>query len=445
MYDSFHSAEVEVWIAMQADEVLARYCVEYARRMNDERRTIGDLYAESAVHESVWSGPVARGAGAIESYLVGFGQGSMAFIGADVAVDEESGAPRVLMLIRDSLFGRHRGMHLRATFAFELDAEGRARCSVADSISPAPRRARAAGHFPGKDPERIRRCLEEPMLELSSGMAIDCSVLVTPDLEGEAQALCDAIVAAGSGRFRPVIRQIHPSDHRVRGSGLFVYPSVVVSHAGRFIRRIEGAVSIEATASALRDLLESPPTFDPFELYNSASEETRSLMRVKGTQRRSGVSQAIAMDGLHAVPPMWLEHDLPEHMRGMLGARRPGDRGGEDLPDLADGEIELARVALDTVHCEVLSLRVRRFEGDGRSVRLTQEEDGSGVEDLPLADSSWVEAPTWERVVRCFFEPDGGPLGGALRYSVSSSLRADIGMVATELVRFECVEPRGAE
>ena len=94
------------------------------------------------------------------------------------------------------------------------------------------------------------------------------------------------------------------------------------------------------------------------------------LRRIKGNYRRALVLASIANDGPDSVPEPWLAHDLSEVLKNMLGAKQPNFRGGEDLPDLLEGEVEIARVSLvDSVHGEVTSLRARK-DGDVGSIRL---------------------------------------------------------------------------
>jgi hypothetical protein len=73
------------------------------------------------------------------------------------------------------------------------------------------------------------------------------------------------------------------------------------------------------------------------------------------------VRQKSAID---SIPPQWTAHNLDELFKTMLSSRNPRNRGGEDLPDLDEGEVEVARVSLaDSVHGEVTSLRARKAAG----------------------------------------------------------------------------------
>jgi hypothetical protein len=72
---------------------------------------------------------------------------------------------------------------------------------------------------------------------------------------------------------------------------------------------------------------------------------TTELQRIKGEQRRLFVGRAIHEDGIHSVPEQWKAHDLPEFFKGLFGGQHPQARGGEDLPDVAPGEVEVVSCA----------------------------------------------------------------------------------------------------
>lgn len=107
-----------------------------------------------------------------------------------------------------------------------------------------------------------------------------------------------------------------------------------------------------------------------------ATPEEAILRRIKGNHRRFFIYRAIREDGLESIPPAWLDHDLSEVLKNLLGARNPAFRGGEDLPDLDDGEVEIARLTLtNAVHGEVTSLRARPDGEGGILLRMVDEYD----------------------------------------------------------------------
>ena len=96
----------------------------------------------------------------------------------------------------------------------------------------------------------------------------------------------------------------------------------------------------------------------------SRSLEEAVIRRIKGDHRKEFIAEAIRQDGLDSIPPQWTAHNLEEIFKAMLMSRDPRNRGGEDLPDLDEGEVEIARLSLaDSVHGEVTSLRARKDAG----------------------------------------------------------------------------------
>lgn len=96
----------------------------------------------------------------------------------------------------------------------------------------------------------------------------------------------------------------------------------------------------------------------------SRSLEEAVIRRIKGDHRKEFITDAIRQDGLDSIPPQWTAHNLEEIFKAMLMSHNPRNRGGEDLPDLDEGEVEVARISLaDSVHGEVTSLRARKDAG----------------------------------------------------------------------------------
>jgi hypothetical protein len=123
-----------------------------------------------------------------------------------------------------------------------------------------------------------------------------------------------------------------------------------------------GTVGGRSRALPVLEVLEEPT--DPIE---------RDLRRIKGTFRRTR-SRELVESGELPVPDM-RTHELAEHLKLALqmqvGSRA---RGGEDLPDLLSGEVELARITYtQTVHGEVVSLRAVRAGDDRLALRLVDE------------------------------------------------------------------------
>ena len=94
----------------------------------------------------------------------------------------------------------------------------------------------------------------------------------------------------------------------------------------------------------------------------AATPLAQLLRRVKGNTRRLTIENHCQTSDLDSMPPEWIQHDISEELKQMLASEGPSYRGGEDLPNLLDGQVEVARVTLvNSVHGEVISLRASRL------------------------------------------------------------------------------------
>ena len=139
---------------------------------------------------------------------------------------------------------------------------------------------------------------------------------------------------------------------------------------------------------------------------------TKRIERIPGQRRRDLVRRIIAEMGPDAVPEqLWNEgwaSPLPDPMG--IGGLDWRSRGGEDLPPMRPGQVEVARlVLLDSVHGEVTSLRAQRTP-EGR-IRYEMVDEYMLHEEydfeLPIPES---DGPlTAEQVLHQFMRSD--PLG----------------------------------
>ena len=156
------------------------------------------------------------------------------------------------------------------------------------------------------------------------------------------------------------------------------------------------------------------------------------LRRVKGNTRRAMINGALERgDPLDSVPADWQEHDLPEYLKNLLQRQHPQSRGGEDLPDLFEGEVEIARITLvDSVHGEVISLRARRTpEGAGMSLRLVDEWES----EYTLARAVIGLALTAEELLRLLQDAEPSPLTSSCRLRLDSAFYPGLDELADRL------------
>ena len=128
------------------------------------------------------------------------------------------------------------------------------------------------------------------------------------------------------------------------------------------------------------------------------------LRQVKGNFRRQFLRAAIEGEGLESVPLLWREHELSQLFKEVLQRQDPRARGGEDLPDLDENEVEIARLTLaDSVHGEVASLRARKEPGEAM-IRFCLVDEYETEIDIPCEQAATPLSA--EQVIGCFRQAD---------------------------------------
>lgn len=148
------------------------------------------------------------------------------------------------------------------------------------------------------------------------------------------------------------------------------------------------------------------------------SKEEAALRRIKGNFRRRMVAGNIESGGLKSIPEGFLDHELSEFLKGFLQRQHPQARGGEDLPDLLEGEVEIARLSLaNSVHGEVTSLRARKDDGAGNILyRMVDEYEA----EIVLTSESSTNPLTVEEVLDYFSDADPSPANTSCEIKMSS-------------------------
>ena len=96
---------------------------------------------------------------------------------------------------------------------------------------------------------------------------------------------------------------------------------------------------------------------------------------ILGKARRD-IARRLAAEG-EELPFDLIEFALPELERAAIGRIHPAFMGGEYLPDLADAEVEIARVQIDSSTFDVTSVYARRGAAPGTiDYRIVDEYEG---------------------------------------------------------------------
>jgi hypothetical protein len=94
---------------------------------------------------------------------------------------------------------------------------------------------------------------------------------------------------------------------------------------------------------------------------------------VKGSVRRWILEQALRANRQDALKePLLVAESLDDDLRALWTYVHPVNMGGEFLPALDDGEVEIARIQLASVTADVASIRARRV-GAGMQYRIVDE------------------------------------------------------------------------
>ena len=128
------------------------------------------------------------------------------------------------------------------------------------------------------------------------------------------------------------------------------------------------------------DLSFCPGTYWPESL---APEQL--LSRIRGKRRQDIARQLYKEFGFTALSEFLVREGLSEEDRTAWGTVGPWCMGGEYLPDLDEGEVEIARISLASTTSDQISVRARQ---DGERIRYRivgeYEEEESMRQQLPF-------------------------------------------------------------
>ena len=120
--------------------------------------------------------------------------------------------------------------------------------------------------------------------------------------------------------------------------------------------------------------------FRPPSYWDHLDPVSAILSNIKGQNRREMIAAVITGRApAHAgeIPSGFLEARLDDSTRSELGATHPSWMGGEYLPDYLPGEVEIARIVLDSVSQDVISFRARRRRRGRRILYRVVDEYGN--------------------------------------------------------------------
>jgi hypothetical protein len=105
--------------------------------------------------------------------------------------------------------------------------------------------------------------------------------------------------------------------------------------------------------------------FRPTSYWDEKTVEQAILKNIKGEFRRKAIREALNNEKIEGIPEEFLEETLSKNIREATGRIHPHLMGGEYLPNYEAGEIEIARISLESTTNDIISLRAQRTkEGD---------------------------------------------------------------------------------
>lgn len=121
-------------------------------------------------------------------------------------------------------------------------------------------------------------------------------------------------------------------------------------------------------------------SFRPKDYIGTLDHRSELLSRIKGTGRRALVESY--MDGrMPGEPPTeLLQHSLTDEQRRALAGLHPTLMSGEYLPDCDAGEVEIARITIQSTLLDVTAVYARR-QGNVWHYRVVDEHDGNTLTD----------------------------------------------------------------
>lgn len=209
---------------------------------------------------------------------------------------------------------------------------------------------------------------------------------------------------------------------------------------GQLCSKCEGEAFRLAHRQRRAPIEQRQPDDRPDYFAPAPSAEDVVLRRIKGNYRRQMISKSIRDEGLASIPELWCAHDISESFKEVLTSTAgPRARGGEDLPDLAEGEVEIARLSLvDSVHGEVTSLRAKRDPKNGAILLSMVDEYEMEFKLLKRRVSTPLTAV---EVLAVFRDANPSPLATSCQLEFSSFFYSNLNVAASEMVKKSAEEP----
>lgn len=129
------------------------------------------------------------------------------------------------------------------------------------------------------------------------------------------------------------------------------------------------------------------PSFRPDSYFWDLGVEDELLTHIKGAARREALQRLIDQGQRAQIPEFLAKAKLSDEERTAIGRIHPYFMGGEYLPDQEDGEVEIARIEIDSTTADVTSVYAS-LTAAGIHYRVVDEYGGDTFSGPSEMDSS---------------------------------------------------------
>jgi len=127
------------------------------------------------------------------------------------------------------------------------------------------------------------------------------------------------------------------------------------------------------------DLSYRPDTYWP-----EALDQEQLLSRIKGESRRNIAREILAEEGFAGLNSFLVREELAEDERASWGRVHPAFMGGEFLPGLGFGKVEIARISLASITSDQISIRAIHA---ANKIRYAVDDEYQSKYELAFEDS----------------------------------------------------------
>jgi hypothetical protein len=129
-------------------------------------------------------------------------------------------------------------------------------------------------------------------------------------------------------------------------------------------------------------------SYRPATYWPASLTPEQLLSRIRGQRRQQIARELYENSGFTALNEFLVKEGLAEDERAAWGAVGPWNMGGEYLPELDAGEVEIARISMASTTSDQISVRARQQDGSIRYRIVGEYEEEEGMRLIMPFDTS---------------------------------------------------------